>query len=129
MGGAKQRCHRMTSPSQNGTKIEMAKSVAVVRRSPFQRNGRTTRPAKMSRIPLIHMKGKEAGRGVGMAKPAEAPTGLSMKLMPIAMIATGTTSVHQNSSEFLLNIELPKSAFMFVVLFAFSSPSRERGVC
>ena len=66
---------------------------------------------------------------MGIPKAAEAPTGLSMKLMPIAMIATGTTRVHQNSSEFLLNIELPKSAVMFIVLFAFSSPSRERGVC
>src|SRR2546427_5545155 len=75
----------MTSPSPNGTKIEMAKSVAVVRRSPFQRNGRITRPAKMSRIPLIHMKGKAAGSWMGMPKPVEAPTGLSMKLMPIAM--------------------------------------------
>ena len=43
---------------------------------------------------------------MGMPKPAEAPTGLSMKLMPIAMIATGTTSVHQNSSEFFLNVGL-----------------------
>ena len=64
------------------------------------------------------MKGKAAGSWMGMPKAAEAPTGLSMKLMPIAMIATGTTRVHQNSSEFLLNIELPKSAFMVIVLFA-----------
>jgi hypothetical protein len=46
---------------------------------------------------------------MGIPKAAEAPTGLSMKLMPIAMIATGTTSVHQNSNEFVLNTELRKS--------------------
>ena len=69
----------------------------------------------MSRIPLIHMKGKAAGSWMGMPKAAEAPTGLRMKLMPIAMIATGTTSVHQNSSEFFLNVELSRPVFMCVV--------------
>src|SRR5260221_12300692 len=61
MGGAKPIWFRMTNPSPNGTKIEIAKSIAVVRRSPLQRNGRTTRPEKMSRMPLIHIKGKAAG--------------------------------------------------------------------
>ena len=41
--------------------------------------------------------------------------------MPIAMIAAGTTSVHQNSGEFFLNIELSTSVFMIIVLAAFSS--------
>jgi len=41
-------------------------------------------------------------------------------MMPIVMIPTGTTSVHQNSSEFFL-IELSKSVFMFIVLPVFSS--------
>src|SRR6266436_6046066 len=48
-------------------------------------------------------------------------TVLSMKLMPITMIPTGTTSVHQNSSEFLLNIELSKPVFIFIVLLPFDS--------
>jgi hypothetical protein len=41
--------------------IAIAKIVAVVRRSPLKRNGRITRPEKMSRIPLVHIKGKAAG--------------------------------------------------------------------
>ncbi len=56
-----------------------------------------------------------------MLKPAEAPTGLSMKFMPIAMIATGTTSVHQNSSEFLLHIELPPLTLTVVFMIGCSS--------
>ena len=47
-------------------KIEIAKIVAVVRRSLFKRNVRFTRPATMSRIPLIHIKGKAAGSCIGM---------------------------------------------------------------
>ena len=65
-GRRKAKMLRMTSPSPNGTKIEIAKSIAVVRRSPLKRNGRITRPAKMSRIPLIHIKGKAAGSWIGM---------------------------------------------------------------
>src|SRR5499425_2653064 len=108
MGGAKPRWRRMTSPSPTGMKIAMAKSIAVVRRSPLQRNDRITRPEKMSRIPLTHIKGKAAGSWIGMPKAVEAPTGLSMKLMPITMIPTGATRAHQKSSEFLLKVERAK---------------------
>ena len=114
MGGAKPRWLRMTSPSPNGMKIATAKSIAVVRRSPLQRKDRTTRPEKMSRIPLTHIKGKAAGSWIGMPKAVEAPTGLSMKLMPIPMIATGITRVHQKSSEFLLKVELSKLVVVFI---------------
>src|ERR1700730_2226893 len=72
MGGAKPRWLRMTSPSPNGMKIAMAKSIAVVRRSPLQRNDRTTRPEKMSRIPLAHIKGKAAGSWIGMQYKVDA---------------------------------------------------------
>lgn len=41
--------------------------------------------------------------------------------MPTTMMATGTTSVHQNSGEFFLNIELSKLVVVFIVLSAFSS--------
>src|SRR5262245_30335964 len=118
MGGAKPRWLRMTSPSPTGMKIAMAKSIAVVRRSPLQRKDRITRPEKMSRIPLTHIKGKAAGAWIGMPKAVEAPTGLSMKLMPIPMIATGITRVHQKSSEFLLKVELLS---LFVVFICFLS--------
>jgi hypothetical protein len=37
------------------------------------------------------------------------------------MIAAGTTSVHQNSNEFFLNVELSTSVFMVIVLAVFSS--------
>src|SRR5262245_49886967 len=114
MGGAKPRSLRMTSPSPNGMKIAMAKSIAVVRRSPLQRKDRTTRPEKMSRIPLTHIKGKAAGSWIGMPKAVEAPTGLSMKLKPIPMIPTGITRVHQKSSEFLLKVELSKLVVVFM---------------
>jgi hypothetical protein len=120
MSGAKPRCFRMTSPSQIGMKIAIAKSVAVARRSPLKRNARTTRPEKMSRMPLVHINGKAAGSWIGMPKAVEAPIGLSMKLMPSPMIATGITSVHQNSGEFILNIELSKSVFMFIFFLFFS---------
>src|SRR5262252_5487584 len=113
MGGAKPRCARITSPSEKGMKIAIAKSIAVVRRSPRNRNARMTRPEKMSRIPLIHMKGNAVGSWIGMPKAVEAPTGLSMKLMPIAMIALGTRRVHQNSGEFFLNVEVSASVVMF----------------
>ena len=116
MGGAKPRCARMTSPSQSGMKLAMAKSVAVVRRSPLERNARITRPEKMSRIPLIHMKGKAAGSWIGMPKPVEAPTGLIMKLMQITIMATGITRVHQKSREFLLKVELSKLVVVFISL-------------
>src|SRR6516164_2200669 len=126
MGGAKPRWLRMTSPSPNGMKIAMAKSIAVVRRSPLQRKDRTTRPEKMSRIPLTHIKGKAAGSWIGMPKAVEAPTGLSMELMPIPMIATGGTRVHQKSSEFLLKVELSKVELSKLVVvficFSFLSP-------
>src|SRR5215470_7219225 len=116
MGGAKPRWLRMTSPSLNGMKIAMAKSIAVVRRSPLQRKDRITRPEKMSRIPLTHMKGKAVGSWIGMPKAVEAPTGLSMKLMPITMIALGTKRVHQNSGEFFLNGEVFAPVVMFISL-------------
>src|SRR5215467_3969288 len=123
MGGAKPRWLRMTSPSPNGIKIAMAKSIAVVRRSPLQRKDRITRPEKMSRIPLTHIKGKAAGSWIGMPKAVEAPTGLSMKLMPIPMIATGITRVHQKSSEFLLKVELSS---LLSCSFVFLSPRHSR---
>src|SRR5262245_29085680 len=104
----------MTSPSPNGMKIAMARSIAVVRRSPLQRKDRTTRPEKMSRIPLTHIKGKAAGSLIGMPKAVEAPTGLSMKLRPIPMMPTGITRVHQKSSEFLLKLELSKLVVVFI---------------
>src|SRR6516164_788807 len=116
MGGAKPRWLRMTSPSPNGMKVAMAKSIAVVRRSPLQRKDRITRPEKMSRIPLTHIKGKAAGSWIGMPKAAEAPTGLSMKLMPIPMIPIGITRVHQKSSEFLLKVELSELVVVFMLL-------------
>src|SRR5215469_1975879 len=99
---------RMTSPSPNGMKIARAESIAVVRRSPLQRKDRMTRPEKMSRIPFTHIKGKAAGSWIGIPKADEAPTGLSMKLMPITMIPTGATRAHQKSIEFLLKVELSK---------------------
>src|SRR5262245_59074557 len=108
MDGAKPRWLRMTSPSPNGMKTAMADSIAVVRRSPHQREDRITRPEKMSRIPLTHIKGKAAGSCIGIPKAVEAPTGLSMKLIPITMIPTGATRAHQKSSEFLLEVELSK---------------------
>src|ERR1700730_504130 len=37
-----------------------------------------------------------------------------MKLMPIPMIATGITRVHQKSSEFLLKVELSKLVVVFI---------------
>ena len=49
-----------------------------------------------------------------IGKAVEAPTGLSMKLMPIPMIATGITRVHQKSSEFLLKVELSKLVVAFI---------------
>src|SRR5215467_3364019 len=119
MGGAKPRWLRMTSPSPNGMKVAMAKNIAVVRRSPLQREDRITRPEKMSRIPLTHMKGKAAGSWIGTPKAVEAPTGLRMKLMPIPMIATGITRVHQKSGEFLLKGELSKLGVAFIC-FSFS---------
>src|SRR5215468_5842730 len=106
MGGAKPRWLRMTSPSPRGMKTAMAESIAVVRRSPHQKEDRITRPEKMSRIPLTHIKGKAAGSSIGIPKAVDAPTGLSMKLMPITMIPTGATRAHQKSSEFLLKVEL-----------------------
>src|SRR5215470_13255701 len=117
MGGAKPRWLRMTSPSPTGIKIASAESIAVVPRSPLQRKDRITRPEKMSRIPLTHMKGKAAGSWIGMPKAVEAPTGLSMKLMPIPMIATDITRVHQKSSEFLLKVELSKLVVAFICFF------------
>jgi hypothetical protein len=54
-----------------------------------------------------------------MPKAVEAPTGLSMKLMPSPMIATGIMRVHQSSREFILNIELSKSVFMFIFFLSF----------
>src|SRR6516165_1887377 len=108
MGGAKPRWLRMTSPSPGGMKIAMAESIAVVRRSPHQREERITRPEKMSRIPFTHIKGKAAGSWIGIPKAVEAPTGLSMKLMPMTMIPTGATRAHKKSSEFLLKVELSK---------------------
>jgi hypothetical protein len=39
-----------------------------------------------------------------------------MKLMPIAMIALGTKSVHQNSGEFFLNVEVSMPVVMFISL-------------
>src|SRR5882757_8439243 len=116
MGGAKPRWLRITSPSPNGTKMERAKSTAVARRSPLQRNGRTTRPAKMSRIPLIHIKGKAAGSWIGMPYPVEAPIGLSMNWMPISTIATGITRVNQKSGEFFFKVELSKLVVVFICL-------------
>jgi hypothetical protein len=59
-----------------------------------------------------------------MPKAVEAPTGLSMKLMPIAMIATGIMRVHQKSSEFLLKVELSK---FVVVSICFSFPRHLSG--
>src|SRR6516225_6545527 len=110
----------MTSPSPNGMKIAMAKSNPVVRRSPLQRKDPTTRPEKMSRIPLTHIKGKAVGSWIGMPKAVDAPTGLSMKLMPIPMIPTGITRVHQKSSEFLLKVELSKLVVVFILLLFMS---------
>src|SRR5215471_5086677 len=78
-----------------------------------------TRPEKMSRIPLIHIKGNAVGSWIGMPKAVEAPTGLSMKLMPIAMIAIGTKRVHQNSGELFLNVGASIPVVMFISL---SSP-------
>ena len=40
-----------------------------------------------------------------------------MKLMPIPMIATGITRVHQKSSEFLLDVELSKLVVVFICFF------------
>jgi len=50
--------------------------------------------------------------------PADAPTGLIMKLMPSPMIAAGTRKVNQNSSTFHFNTELFNSAFMLIFPFA-----------
>gem|GEM_PF-5199056 len=44
----------------------MAKSIAVVRQSSLHRNDRTTKPEKMSRIPLANIKGKAAESWIGM---------------------------------------------------------------
>src|SRR5262245_1886107 len=118
MGGAKPRWLKMTSPSPTGMRIAIVKSIAVVRRSPLQRKDNTTRPEKMSRIPLTHAKGKAAGSWIGMPKAAEAPSGLSTKLMPIPMIPTGITRVHQNSSEVFLKVELSKLADVFICCFS-----------
>ena len=115
----------MTSPSQIGMKVAIAKSVAVVRRSPLKRNVRTTTPEKMSRMPLIHIKGKAAGSWIGMPKPAEAPTGLSMKLMPSAMLAAGIARAHQKSGKFLFKIELSKFVFMVIDSFSESDLNTE----
>jgi hypothetical protein len=52
-----------------------------------------------------------------MPKAVEAPTGLSMKLMQIPMIATGITRVHQKSGEFLLKVELSKLVVVFICFF------------
>ena len=60
----------------------------------------------MSRIPLAHIKGKAAGSWIGMPKAVEAPTGLSMKLMPIPMIPSGITRVNQKTSEFFFKVDL-----------------------
>ena len=49
-----------------------------------------------------------------MPKPVEAPTGLSMKFMPIPMIATGTRSTHQKSGESLFKVELSKFVVVFI---------------
>src|SRR5262245_14043430 len=117
MGGTKPRWLRMTSPSPNGMKVAMAKSIAVVRRSPLQREDGITRPEKMSRIPLTHIKGKAAGSWIGMPKAAEAPTGLSMKLMPVPMIPTGITRVRQKRSEFVHKVELSKLDAGFICFF------------
>ena len=73
----------------------------------------------MSRIPLTHIKGKAAGSWIGMPKPVEAPTGLSMKLMPIPMIATGIRRVNQKSGEFLLKVELSKLVVVFICPLCF----------
>ena len=63
------------------------------------------------------MKGKAVGSWIGMPKAVEAPTGLSMKLMPIPMIATGITRVHQKSSEFLRKVELSTLVVVFICFF------------
>ena len=72
---------------------------------------------KMSRIPLIHIKGKAVGSVIGMPKPADAPTGLKRKLMPSPMMAAGTRNVNQNSGSFHFNTELFDSVFMFIFPF------------
>jgi hypothetical protein len=51
-----------------------------------------------------------------MPKAVEAPTGLSMKLMPIPMIPTGITRVHQKSREFVLKVELSDLVVVFMLL-------------
>src|SRR6516165_6956778 len=84
-----------------------------------------TRPEKMSRIPLIHMKGNAVGSWIGMPKAVEAPTGLSMKLIPIAMIALGTKRVHQNSGEFFFNVVVSAPVVIFISLSASLPPSLE----
>jgi hypothetical protein len=61
-----------------------------------------------------------------MPKAVEAPTGLSMKLMPIAMIALGTKRAHQNSGEFFLNVEVSVPVVIFISLSSALSPSLER---
>src|SRR6516165_8035598 len=118
MGHAKPRWLRMTSPSPSGMKIARAESIAMVRLSPHQREDRITRPEKMSRIPLTHIKGKAPGSWIGIPKAVEAPTGLSMKLMPITMIPTGATRAHQKSSGFLLKVELSKLVVGFNVFLS-----------
>jgi len=40
-----------------------------------------------------------------------------MKLMPIPMIPIGITRVQQNSSEFLLKVELSKLVVVFICFF------------
>ncbi len=49
-----------------------------------------------------------------MPNPVEAPTGLTMKLMPSPMIAAGITNVHQKSSEYLLKVGVLKFVVMLI---------------
>src|SRR6516225_7282040 len=65
-GRRKAKMAQNDQPIAERDEIAMAKSIAVVRRSPLQRKDRITRPEKMSRIPLTHIKGKAAGSWIGM---------------------------------------------------------------
>jgi hypothetical protein len=65
------------------------------------------------------MKGNAVESWIGMPNAVEAPTGLSMKLMPIAMIALGTKIVHQNSGEFFFNVEVSVPVVIFIVHMVF----------
>jgi hypothetical protein len=78
---------------------------------------------------LIHIKVKAAGSWIGIPKPVEAPTGLSMKLMPSPIIATGIRRVHQNSGEFLLKVEPSKLVVVFICSLRFLFPSLKWGAC